>query len=47
VIPDKKPEVKPIVDNKPKIKRKRPKRSQPEIVMNEFGKMVNKMLLYR
>jgi hypothetical protein len=42
VVPDKKPEVKQIVESKPKVKRKRQKRSQPEIVMTEFGKTVIK-----
>lgn len=42
VIPKKKPEVKQIVESKPKVKRKRQMRSQPEIVMTEFGKTVIK-----
>ena len=42
VVPEKKPEVKQIVESKPKAKRKRQKHSQPEIVMTEFGKTVIK-----
>lgn len=42
VVPEKKPEVKQIVDTKPKTKRKRQKRSRPEIIMTEFGKTVMK-----
>jgi hypothetical protein len=42
VIPEKKPEVKHIVESKPKVKRKRQKHSQPEIVITEFGKTVIK-----
>jgi len=38
VVPENKPEVKQIVESKPEVKRKRQKRSQPEIVMTEFGK---------
>gem|GEM_PF-1362690 len=42
VVPDKKPQVKQIVESRPKIKRKRQKHSQPDIVMTEFGKTVIK-----
>jgi hypothetical protein len=42
VFPEKKPEVKQIVESKPEVKRKRQKHSQPEIVMTEFGKTVIK-----
>ncbi|MBC2697198.1 MAG: hypothetical protein HF976_10260 [ANME-2 cluster archaeon] len=42
VVPEKKSEVKQIVDTKPKVKRKRQKHSHPEIVMTEFGKTVIK-----
>ena len=42
MVPDKKPEVKQIVESKPKAKRKRQKRSQPGIVITEFGKTVVK-----
>jgi len=42
VVPEKKSEVKQIVESKPEIKRKRQKRSQPEIVMTELGKTVIK-----
>jgi len=41
-VPEKKPEIKHIVESKPEIKRKRQKRSHPEIVMTEFGKTVIK-----
>jgi len=38
VVPENKLEVKQIVESKPEVKRKRQKRSQPEIVITEFGK---------
>ena len=42
VVPEKKPKVKQIMDTKPKAKRKKQKRSQPEIVITEFGQTVIK-----
>ena len=38
MVPENKLEVKQIVESKPEVKRKKQKRSQPEIVMTEFGK---------
>jgi len=42
VVPENELEVKQIVESKPEVKRKRQKRSQPEIIITEFGKTVIK-----
>ena len=41
-IPEKKPEVKQILESRPEVKRKRQKRYQPEIVMTDLVKTVIK-----